>query len=348
MNKMKNCFQIIVLLLFVSCIQEPTESDNKTKIVYTISNQEKIEPIDLSHIVDKNNNPIPVKDLDFIIKPISGKELIESIEITPQSNIEIKSKKLGIAKYELIISAKEKQLTIAPKIINISIVSVFLLDFTQNNPLEPTGSISGINYPNNSIVSVAKEVIGVDKDNKVVTISPGLLVNKNVAAFPHNKQEVFPDFKQAIKYYGYKKNEGKFSFRYQPIIPMMEVGDGKNNRGVGIIVINKNQILNNSKTTYKFEGYCSIRTRTDAKETYNLGVVVGTMNHKKATFKDAIVARDYFNIGYSSSGQIFSKEFSMENDDYLTINIVGEAGKGRDKNRTTRFEYIKISPVLEN
>lgn len=172
------------------------------------------------------------------------------------------------------------------------------------------------------------------------------MVNKKVAIYPHNKQQLFPDFKEAIKYYAYKENENEFSFRYQPIISMLEVGNGDKNRGVGVIVINKNQILNDPKIEYEFEGYCRIRTRTDEKETYNLGVVIGTMNKEQATFKDAIVARDYFNIGYSSSGQIVSDKFNLENDDYLTIHIVGEAGTGRDKNRTTRFEYIKISPIL--
>lgn len=344
---MKNIIYIVSLLLVISCAQKKADLDEKAIVVYTISNQQKIQPLDLSFITDQDNNPVNFKDLDFKFKALSGKDIIESIEISPQSTLVIKSKKLGIAHYQLIISAKEKGLAIETETMNISIVSQFLLDFTQSKPLEPTGSIKGINYPENSLVKVAKEVIGVDKYDKIVTVSPGLLVNKKVAIFPHNKQQLFPEFKEAVKYYGYKENEGDFSFRYQPIIPMLEVGDGNQNRGVGVIVINKDQIMNNPKIKYEFEGYCSIRTRSDAEETYNLGVVIGTMNKKKATFKDVIVARDYFNIGYSSSGQIFSKKFNLENDDYLTINIVGEAGLGRDKNRTTRFEYIKISPILE-
>lgn len=282
---MKKYLQIAVLTLCFSCIQERVEASPMTKIVYTISNQQQIEPLDLSFVVDKNNKLIQFNDLDFKFKPQSGKEIVEYIKIGLESAITIKTNKLGIATYKLIISAKKGKQSFEPKFIYISIISQFLVSFTQNNPMVPAGSVNGINYPTDSLVQVSKEIIAIDKNNKIIKISPGLLVNQQAVAFPHNKQDVFPDFKEAITYYDYKENEGRFHFRYQPLIPMLEVGDGKENRGVGIIVINKNQIMNDSAIYYEFEGYCSIRTRTDAKETYNLGVVIGTMNKKRQLLK---------------------------------------------------------------
>lgn len=347
MDKMKSFLQIVISILLYSCSQSGVSTDSIKKSVYVISHQQKTEPIDLSFIVDQDSNIVDVKDLNFKFTPLSGEDIIESIEISPQSDLVVESNKMGIAHIKLTVTAKDSKITVKPNVIEISVVSQFLLDFTQSRPMEVAGSVSGVDYPTDSLVQVSGEIIGVDSDGKSVKLSPGLLVNQKVAAYPHNSRSPFPDFNEAVKYYGYKENGARFNFRYQPIIPMLEVGDGKDNRGVGIIVINKNQIMNDPNIEYEFEGYCSIRTHSDDKETYNLGVVVGTINNKTATLKDVVVARDYFNIGYSSSGQIYSKKFNLESDDYLTINIVGEAGIGRDKNRTIRFEYIKISPILD-
>ena len=340
MNRLLN---ILSLLLALSACEQVGNKSNKDLTVMVISNQLCIQPIDLSLLVNDDAKTTDIGKLNAELKAISGEEIIESIELTDDSKIAIKTTQAGIARYTLVLSGKE----IHKKTIDLCIVSQFLLDFTQNRPIEPGGSLKGIPYPESDLVQEAEEITGVDKDGARVRTSPGLLVNKELAPYPHNSREDFPDFVEAIKYYGYKENGNEFYFRYQPLIPMLEVGNGEKNRGVGIIVINKNHLMDDPEIEFEFEGYCSIRTRSDAKETYNLGVVIGTMNKNKASFKDAVVARDYFNIGYSSSGQIYSEKFKLEKDDHITISIVGEAGLGGDKKRTIRFEYIKISPVLD-
>ena len=336
----KLAYILSLLLLISSCKQEQSGQDI---ILGVISNQQSSQPIDLSFLTKEWGSRATIRDFNVEIKAISGEEIVESINFSDESKIEIQTKQAGIARYRLSFSKKNRK----PTFLDLTIVSEFLLDFTQNNPFEPGGSVAGIAYPEDSLVLVAREIMCVDSLGNTLALSPGLLVKRKVAAIPHNSLQVFPDFETAIKYYGYKENGNAFNFRYQPLIPMLEVGNGNKNRGVGIIVINKNQLMNDPNIQYEFEAYCSIRTRSDAPETYNLGVVIGTVNKAKSTFKDAVVARDYFNIGYSTSGQIYSKKFSLENDDYLTINIVGEAGLGGDRKRTTRFEYIKISPAME-
>jgi len=343
---MKNILLLFLGILCFSCATKGS-TDTETQLVYTTCNELKIIAFPFPEFRDAQNNVIKkLYEVKIDYQTVYGKDVLKSWKLTKEGTVEIETRKLGIAKVERHISAVDKDNNKLSQTMTFTIVSEFLIDFSQSMPLEPKGSVSGIDYPNNTIVSIAKEVLGVNKEGREQTLSPGLLVRDKVAIYPHNATEMFPDFEPAIKYYGYKEKAGDFSFRYQPLIPMLEVGDGKDTRGVGIIVINKNQLSNNTKTQYKFEGYCSIRTRSDAKETYNLGVVLGTINKQKATFKDAVVGRDYFNVGYSSSGQIYSKPFSLSKDDYLSIQIVGEVGKGRDKNRTTRFEYVKISPVL--
>ncbi|MBT3241810.1 MAG: hypothetical protein HN352_01595 [Bacteroidetes bacterium] len=343
---MKSFFIILILLLGLSCAKNGTDLDQKTILVQTICNEKHVEVIDLSLNPQKAKNHNQSHDSNYELVNLSGNEIVESIELSPSSDLSILTRQLGIAKYQIIVSKNNEPSQDKNEIIELVIISHFLLDFTQRAPFEPRGSVQGINYPDNSLVEVAEMVVGVDENHNIRKLSPGLLVQKRVAPYPHNKQIAFPDFDPAIKYFGYKENEGDFKFRYEPIIPMLEVGDGTNNRGTGIIVINKNQIQNDSMISFKVEAYCSIRTRTDDAETYNLGMVIGAVNETKVVFKDAIVARDYFNIGYSSSGQVYSNDFNLDDNDYLSISIIGEAGIGRDKNRTTRLEYIKITPTI--
>ena len=353
----KNIFYIFILLFQQSytCFIK-AEENTKMKIIgiveqqtfSVITNKKTITIIDLSKILNEDNKKVinPIY-LNFKLIPLEGEEIIKKISINHKSEIEILTKKMGIARYKLIVSGNKKYDLYSSIQGEITIISEFLMDFTQSRPFEVGGSLKGISYPNDNLVSVSRKVIGVDKKGQEVFLNPALLVTKKIGIYPHNNKNTFPDFSEDIKYYGYKQNRNHFKFRYEPLIPMLIVGDGRRNRGVGIIVINKNKIQNNSKISYQFEGYANIRTRSYHRVTYNLGVVISTINKKKVKYKDTVRGRDYFSMGYSTSGQIFSKPFFINNNDYLVISIVGEAGLGGDRRRTTRFEYIRIYPTIK-
>ena len=269
---MKKIAYILILLLIISACKYSKNAGEKDIILSVTSNQQYVEQIDLSFLPKEWVTKFNIEELDVEVKAISGEEMVKSINFTGHSEIEIQTEQAGIARYLLTFSKENKKTSVY-----LTIVSAFLIDFTQNKPFEPGGSVKGTPYPNDALVQVANEISGVDSLGNKVSLSPGLLVNKAVTAVPHNSRDVFPEFDEAIKYYGYKENTNAFSYRYQPLIPMLEVGNGKENRGVGIIVINKDQLMNEPTIQYEFEGYCSIRTRTDAPETYNLGVVIGTI-----------------------------------------------------------------------
>ena len=317
--------------------------------VRTTANVRSEIQLDFSGIINsQNSRVINPKSLDFQLRALSGNEIIDEITVNPQGRLIVKSNRLGIAEYKLTVSGKAEAGYSGKIEAELEILSEFLIDCTRTVPNRPNGSVNLFEtpYPADQLVKVAPKIKAVDQSGKTLSISPGDLVSRKAAVFPHNQQSPLT-LKAPVSYFGYKENERRFFFNFNPVIPMLVVGDGDKNRGAGIIAINSNQIQQNATHSYVFEGFGNIRTRSDAPETYNLGVVVSSMSSEKpeAAFLGSIVGRDHFKIGYSTTGQLFTQPFKLADNSHLVIAIVGEAGKGRDRNRTTRFEYIKIKPL---
>jgi len=316
---------LLILLPATECVTANSSSDNNLALEFKLNVAANTKSTHKLKLPDK------VK-----LVATSGEGIVKTIQLNG-SILEITTDKAGIAEYDLMLGDK--------KVSRLKVISELLLDFTSTKPAMVTGSIRPTPYPEDKLMLVAPEVLVVNANDETVKSSPGLLVKNKVGIYPHNQKSSFPDFESDIKYYGYKENKRAFYFRHEPIIPILQVGRGDNNRGAGIIVINKKFFQHGDDVEYIFEGYCSIRTRTYDPETKNLGISLSTVNGIKAKFKGVICARDFFTIGYSTTGQIFSKPFSIKPGDYLNIAITGEASKGGgDSSRTTRLEYIKITP----